>query len=152
MCVRCFNIWFYFSLSYSDLIDNKLNRWFFFPPKLSLFCQWWWLVSDLPHPYLVIEWLWWALSTQPRSTHFSWLILLGWEIEFDSEFEVWLCFWSPVPLITHTLKNKIIGCLQITYKAPNISMRTFQVYKVNEQIKYSWWIVHEYSHKYSQTN
>ena len=34
---RCvFNIWFYFSLAYSDLIGNKLNRFLFFFLKLSL--------------------------------------------------------------------------------------------------------------------
>ena len=38
-------IWFYFSLSYSDLIGDKLN--FLFLPKFNLFFPWQWLVSDL---------------------------------------------------------------------------------------------------------
>jgi len=33
---KCFKIWFYFSLSYSDLIGDKLNLPFL--PKFSLFC------------------------------------------------------------------------------------------------------------------
>ena len=33
---RCFKIYFYFSLCYSDLIGDELN--FLFLPKLNLFC------------------------------------------------------------------------------------------------------------------
>lgn len=38
---RCFKIWFYFSLPYTDLIGKKFDF-----PKVSLFCPWQQLVSD----------------------------------------------------------------------------------------------------------
>lgn len=41
---RCFKIWGFFSLSFSDLIGKKIKSSF---PKSSLFCPWQQLVSDL---------------------------------------------------------------------------------------------------------
>ena len=78
---RCFKIWFYFSLSYSDLIGDELNFLF----SLSSVCfvrdSNWWVIS--PCPYLdpralhpnssplfswgggVTEQFWWAPGTYP---------------------------------------------------------------------------------------
>lgn len=60
--------------------------------------------------------------------------------QWNSKFK----FQTSVLLIICIVKKKISG-LQITNKASNIGMWTFEMDKVNKQIKYSWRIVHKYS-------
>ena len=58
---RCFKVWFYFSVSYSDLIGDELN--FLLSPSSVCF------VRDIVHGGGgVTEWFWWAPGISPSQT------------------------------------------------------------------------------------